>query len=92
MVIAGFLYNTSMASASFNPVHTPPLQPIAEKLTRSNFPVWKALVLSALRGAQLSKFLEGEVEAPAKILSTDDKKVKASNLSLPSTSPSSNRC
>jgi hypothetical protein len=29
------------------------LQPISEKLTRSNFPVWKALVLSALRGAQL---------------------------------------
>jgi hypothetical protein len=29
----------------------PTIHPIFEKLTRTNFPVWKVLVLSALKGA-----------------------------------------
>jgi hypothetical protein len=41
------------ASSSAMTAATVPLQPISEKLTRANFSVWKALVLSVLRRAQL---------------------------------------
>jgi hypothetical protein len=56
-----------------------PLQPISEKLTRANFPVWKALIMSALRGAQLHQFLDGKVEFPPKALTLEDKKTKNLN-------------
>jgi hypothetical protein len=55
------------------------LQPIFEKLTRANFPVWKALVMSALRGAQLHQFLDGKTEFPEKELTLEDKKMKIPN-------------
>jgi hypothetical protein len=57
----------------------PALQPISEKLTRSNLPISRALVVSALKGAQLSEFLEGKVVAPEQTLASDDKKVKMPN-------------
>jgi hypothetical protein len=69
-----------MASASFSSVALPTLQPISEKLMRSNFLIWKALVLSALKGAQISEFLFGTTEAPAEYLAGDDKKKKMPNL------------
>jgi hypothetical protein len=56
-----------------------PLQPIPEKLTRVNFPVWKALVLSALRGAQLQEFLDDKVVLPPAEITLDDKKTKVLN-------------
>jgi hypothetical protein len=68
-----------MASAIYSTASVPALLPITEKLTRSNFLVWKAPVISALKGAQLSEFLEGKAEAPAQTLSTDDKKTKVPN-------------
>jgi hypothetical protein len=68
-----------MASASCNTMSGPELIPIAEKFTRSNFPLWKALVVSALKGAQLSKFLEGKVEVPPETLASDDKKMEVPN-------------
>jgi hypothetical protein len=68
-----------MASASYNMASAWALLLIVAKLTRSNFPVWKALVIFCVKRAQLSEFLEGKVEAPAQTLSTDDKKMKVSN-------------
>jgi hypothetical protein len=53
----------TMASSSSTLVQALPLQPISEKLTRSNFPIWKALVFSALMGAQLSEFLNEKIQA-----------------------------
>jgi hypothetical protein len=70
---------SSMASANYSTTSALTLLPITEKLTRSNFQVWKALVISVLKGAQLSEFLEGKAEAPAQILSTNDKKTKVPN-------------
>jgi hypothetical protein len=69
-----------MASASYSlsPMSAPVLHPIPEKLTRMNFPVWKALVLSVLKGSQHSEFLEDTV-APVETLITDDKKTKTPN-------------
>jgi hypothetical protein len=66
-------------SSSSSVVPAVPLQPISEKLTWANFPVSKALVMSALRGAQLHQFLDGKVEFPPKALTLEDKKTKNLN-------------
>jgi hypothetical protein len=71
-----------MASASFNSMAVPPLQPITEKLTRSNLPVWKVLVTSALKGTHLSEFLYGKMELLAETILSDDKKMKVHNPEL----------
>jgi hypothetical protein len=71
--------NLTMTSTNSTLTGVPALQPISEKLTRSNLPIWRALVVSALKGAQLSKFLEGKVVAPEQTLASDDKKVKMPN-------------
>lgn len=42
--------------------------PILEKLTRSNHLLWKAQVISALRGAQLGGYVDGEIKEPAKTI------------------------
>jgi hypothetical protein len=55
------------------------LQPISEKLTRANFPIWKALVLSALKGAQLQDFRDGKEVFPPNELVAEDKKTKFAN-------------
>jgi hypothetical protein len=41
----------------------------SEKLTRSNYPIWRAQILSAIRGAQLIGLLDGPDTAPGKTLS-----------------------
>jgi hypothetical protein len=53
-----------MASSSPAPtvIH---LMPVSEKLTRGNHTVWKAQVVTALRGAQLYGFLDGISITPA---------------------------
>jgi hypothetical protein len=43
--------------------------PPSEKLTRSNYPIWWAQILPAIRGAQLVGLLDGTDAAPAKTLS-----------------------
>jgi hypothetical protein len=68
-----------MASTSFNSMVVLTLQPIIEKLTRSNFLVWKVLVTSALKGAQLSKFLYSKMEVPVQTILGDDKKMEVQN-------------
>jgi hypothetical protein len=52
---------------------------VTEKLTRANFTIWKALVLSTLKVAQLSKFLEDD-EPPVQTQISDNKKTKMPNL------------
>jgi hypothetical protein len=39
--------------------------PVSKKLARGNHTVWKAQVVTALRGAQLYSFLDGTSIAPA---------------------------
>jgi hypothetical protein len=39
-----------------------------------NFPIWKALVLSTLRGVELQEFLDDKVLFPPKELIANDKK------------------
>lgn len=75
-----------MASSSFAAA-TPLLgQTITEKLSKTNFPLWKAQVMPMLRGAQLQGYLDGtNVAPPAEI----DGKVgeKATKMPTRSTSP-----
>jgi hypothetical protein len=71
--------NLAMTSTNSTLTGVPALQPILEKLTRSNLPISRALVVSALKGAQLSEILEGKVVAPKQTLASDDKKVKMPN-------------
>jgi hypothetical protein len=54
----------SSSSAAVINLGAPPL----EKLTRTNYPVWRSQVLSPLRGAQLVGFLDGTDVAPEKLL------------------------
>jgi hypothetical protein len=52
--------------------------PVTEKLTKNNFQLWKAQVMSALRGAQVAHYINVGVEAPPKIVpvSADGDKAK----------------
>jgi hypothetical protein len=45
-----------------------PLQPTVEKLTRNNHTIWRAQVLTALRGARLEGFLTRKKKAPTEEL------------------------
>jgi hypothetical protein len=51
--------------------------PVSEKLTRENFPLWRAQVVPAIRAAQLEGFIEGTERVPMKTLEVkkDSKKV-----------------
>jgi hypothetical protein len=60
--------NTMSATALAAALGTPPSQP----LTRENALVWKALVIPALRGARVLDLVEGNEEAPAEFLETED--------------------
>ncbi|CAN6361752.1 unnamed protein product [Urochloa humidicola] len=50
--------------------------PTTEKLTRDNFLLWKAQIMPAIRGAQLTSILDGSIPAPEKTIeiSNDGKK------------------
>jgi alpha-D-ribose 1-methylphosphonate 5-triphosphate synthase subunit PhnH len=41
--------------------------PISEKLTKSNYPLWHAQVMPALRTTQLNDLLTGEEKQPDKV-------------------------
>jgi hypothetical protein len=50
-------------------------KPISQKLTKTNYPLWRAQVLPAVRGAQLEGFLTGIEKAPKQhIIITNDNK------------------
>jgi hypothetical protein len=42
--------------------------PVSEKLTRGNFPLWHAQVLSSIRGAEVFEFLNPTAKPPAQYL------------------------
>jgi hypothetical protein len=70
--------STSSATVLAAALGSPPSQP----LTRENALIWKALVIPALRGARVLDLVEGNEEAPEKILETEDinkKKVTIEN-------------
>jgi hypothetical protein len=46
--------------------------PPAQQLTRSNFLLWKALVLPAFRGANVMDLLDGSDKAPSKTVEVED--------------------
>jgi len=46
---------------------------VTEKLVRNNHPLWKAQVLSALKGAQVAHFLNSATEISAKTIAKLDK-------------------
>lgn len=50
---------------------TPLGPPVAEKLTRENYFLWKAQVLPAIRGAQLMGYLDGYKKAPAETIEVE---------------------
>jgi hypothetical protein len=43
--------------------------PVTEKLSRSNYALWKLQVLPAIRGAQLVDYITGVSKAPSKEIS-----------------------
>jgi hypothetical protein len=53
-----------MSSSSSSPVFNTMSHAVAKKLTRDNFYLWKAQVWPAVRGAQLTTFLDGTKEIP----------------------------
>ena len=72
----------SMASSSSSPDHRSPFgTPVAEKLTRDNFVLWKAQFLPAVRGAKALGILDGSVPEPRQTMETtvDDKKQEIPN-------------
>lgn len=55
---------------------------VTEKLSKSSYPLWRAQVMHALRGAQLVGFIDGTNIAPATKITVkvSDKEVKQANL------------
>ncbi|XP_071680363.1 uncharacterized protein [Lolium perenne] len=60
-------FSSSSSSSSGNPFG----QSVQEKLTSSNYLVWKAVVLPAVRGARLFGYLDGSVKAPPEEISVE---------------------
>ena len=52
--------STSAQPASFSLIGCP----VTEKLGKNNFPLWRAQVLSALRGAQAAHYLDPNTAVP----------------------------
>ena len=42
--------------------------PATEKLAKNNYLLWRAQVISALRGAQMSGYVDGSVTAPDRVM------------------------
>ena len=42
--------------------------PVTEKLSKSNFALWKVQVLPAIRGAQLMGYIDGTIVAPPRLI------------------------
>ncbi|XP_073360533.1 uncharacterized protein [Aegilops tauschii subsp. strangulata] len=73
-VYKSHLSRAAVSSSSSTAVAPSVLIPIAEKLHRSNFNVWRAQALATIRGAQLVAYLAAERELPAPTLSDKDGK------------------
>jgi hypothetical protein len=72
------------SSAAFAVVSPLGFLPITEKLTRNNYPMWKAQVMSALRGAEVVHFIDPVVQPPTCHLPPkEDKKVDEAPVENP---------
>jgi hypothetical protein len=73
MVIRATFHETSetLEMASFSSMSMAPLlgYAVVEKLTKTNYSLWKVQVLHILRGAQLQGYLDGSTVAPDKKIS-----------------------
>jgi hypothetical protein len=57
---------------------------VTEKLTRNNYPMWKAQVMSTLRGAKVVHFIDPAVQPPMRHLPPkEDKKVDEAPVENP---------
>jgi len=69
-----------MASSSNSLIATNAIgHPVTERLTKTNYPLWKLQVLPALHGAQLIGYVDGTVQAPAVEIDDDKEKKKVPN-------------
>jgi hypothetical protein len=59
---------TSHSTAQHTAITALGFLPINEKLTRGNFPLWRAQVLSSIRGVEVFDFLSPTAAPPAKYL------------------------
>uniref|UniRef100_A0A0A8YJE7 Retrotransposon Copia-like N-terminal domain-containing protein n=1 Tax=Arundo donax TaxID=35708 RepID=A0A0A8YJE7_ARUDO len=67
-----------MASSSSNLTTNAIGHAMTERLTKTNYPLWKIQVLPALHGAQLIGYIDGLIQAPA-VEIDDEKEKKVSN-------------
>lgn len=70
-----------MASSSRSLAAAPLGHLVTEKLTKTNYMLWRAQVLPAIRGARLVGYLDGSAAAPAEKITTetDEKETQVSN-------------
>jgi hypothetical protein len=59
-----FFFTESMSSSPSSAVFNTMSHAVTEKLTSNNFCLWKAQVWPAVRGAQLTAFLDGTKKIP----------------------------
>jgi hypothetical protein len=57
--------------------------PISEKVTKTNYPLWRAQVLPAVRTAQLEGFLTSTEKSPGHFISVTNNGKTVSQLSNP---------
>lgn len=72
-----------MVSSSSSAAQAPLGASVSKKLTRENFLLWKAQIMPAIRGAQLTGILDGTSVTPDKtvgIMNEDKTKVIIINL------------
>jgi len=71
---------SSSSSAQNNFLTALGFLPVSEKLTHSNWPLWRAQVLSSIRGAEVFEFITSGMAPPSKFLPKkkgEDDKVSA---------------
>jgi hypothetical protein len=73
------------SSSSFTPINLG--NPPSEKLTRNNFPLWRSMVLPAIRGAQLVGLLDGSDPEPPKELAPTAAEKTADDQAKPVPNP-----
>jgi len=83
-----------MASSSSSVLAAAPSlgYPVTEKLTRNNHTLWKAQVLSTLKGAQVAQFLSSATPIPPKTVAKNaekpDEQVHRGDVCIPISRPS----
>ena len=68
-----------MASSSSNLAVNAIGHPVTERLTKTNYPLWKIQVLPTIHGAQLIGYIDGSIQAPAAEIDDEKEKKKVPN-------------